>query len=54
MFQQTHPFSYNPTQSFYHPKQDLKDLAQFACLSAEAAKHAPSQVRSSVSCCVVA
>lgn len=44
MLQQHHPFSYNPSQSFYHPKQDLKDLAQFACFSAEAAKHTPSQI----------
>lgn len=41
---QAHPFAYNPTPSFYHPKQDLKDLAQFACFSAEAAKHNPGQV----------
>jgi len=38
------PFSYG--QSFYHPNQDLKDFAQLACLSAEAAKHTPSQILS--------
>ncbi|XP_076812296.1 uncharacterized protein LOC143459164 isoform X1 [Clavelina lepadiformis] len=46
VLQQTNPFSYAPTQSFYHPNHDLKDFAQFACLSAEAAKHSPSQILS--------
>ncbi|XP_078484863.1 uncharacterized protein LOC778689 isoform X1 [Ciona intestinalis] len=46
VLQQSHHFPYGATQSFYHPRQDLKDFAQFACLSAEAAKHTPSQILS--------
>uniref|UniRef100_F6XS01 Nuclear factor 1 n=1 Tax=Ciona intestinalis TaxID=7719 RepID=F6XS01_CIOIN len=31
VLQQSHHFPYGATQSFYHPRQDLKDFAQFAC-----------------------
>nr|XP_039258558.1 uncharacterized protein LOC120335128 isoform X1 [Styela clava] len=46
VLQQPHAFPYPHTQAFGHPSQDLKDFAQFACLSAEAAKHHPSQLLS--------